>query len=285
MPSYGRTSTVRSHRRGGARRRIALAPFLLIGSAILLVGAGVTAGYAYLVKGGCSGSAEATIVVSPRIESILSKLAQDWSQTSPSVHETCASVTVVSKESAEVATALSEQWDTKSQGPAPDAWVPDSSAWVRMASVDFDAERIIPDLQPSLARTPAVIAMPKPMAQAAGMTGKALTWRQIIDKLNAKGGWKAYNHEEWGAFKVGLSDPQTSTAGLLGLMAISDTDDNGEVDDQEKATLLGLKKVITLTADTTTEIFDGLAASSRKDPTDALNYVSAFPALEQDVLT
>ena len=60
MPSYGRTGSVRSHRRGGPPRRIALAPWLIIGSVIALVGAGVTAGYAFLIKGGCSGQAEAT---------------------------------------------------------------------------------------------------------------------------------------------------------------------------------------------------------------------------------
>ncbi len=283
MPSYGRSATVRSHRRGGPPRRIALAPWLIIGSVIILVGAGVTAGYAYLT-GGCSGRAEATIVVTPRIESIMQKLNEDWAHTSPSVNGTCAAVTVAAKDSAEVAQALAGEWDVKTDGATPDAWVPDSSAWIRKASVDADAERIIPDLQPSLARTPTVIAMPKQLAQAAGMTAKPLTWQQIIDKLNTSGGWKAYDHDEWGAFKVGLSDPQASTAGLLALMAISDTDDDGEVSQQEQATLLGLKKVITLKATQTAEIFNGLRAAADADPAKALTYVSAFPALEQDVL-
>jgi len=285
MPSYGRTGSVRSHRRGGPPRRIALAPWLIIGSVIALVGAGVTAGYAFLIKGGCSGQAEATIVVTPRIESIMQRLAQSWEQTSPSVSGTCGSVTVSAKDSAEVARALAGDWDTKSLGATPDAWVPDSSAWVRKASVDADAERIMPDLQPSLARTPTVIAMPKQLAQAAGMTAKPLTWQQIMEKLAVADGWKAYNHAEWGSFKVGLSDPQASTAGLLALMAISDTDDNGEVSPEEQATLLGLKKVVTHKAATTADIFNGLRGVAETDPTKALTYVSAFPALEQDVLT
>jgi len=252
---------------------------------ILLVGAGVTAGYTFLIKGGCSGQAEATIVVTPRIESIMQRLAQSWEQTSPSVSGTCGSVTISAKDSAEVANALAGDWDTKSDGATPDAWVPDSSAWVRKASVDADAERIMPDLQPSLARTPTVIAMPKQLAQAAGMTAKPLTWQQIMAKLAVADGWKAYNHAEWGPFKVGLSDPQASTAGLLALMAISDTDDNGEVSPEEQATLLGLKKVVTHKAATTAEIFDGLRGVAETDPSKALTYVSAFPALEQDVLT
>jgi Ca-activated chloride channel family protein len=126
--------------------------------------------------------------------------------------------------------------------------------------------------------------MPKELAQAAGMTAKPLTWQEIIDKLNSSQGWKAYGHGEWGQFKVGLSDPQASTAGLLALLAISDTNDNGEVSEDEQATLLGLQKVITLTTDSTAEIFDGLRQAGDQNADKALTYVSAFPALEQDVL-
>jgi Ca-activated chloride channel family protein len=274
MPSFDRSPTVRSHRRGGPRRRSALAVWLGIGSVLVLVGGGVVAGYA-LVSGRCTGEAEATIVVTPRIESIMQKLNNDWAATAPAVDGTCAAVTIRAQDSAKVVTELSE-----AGGKGPDVWVPDSSAWVRKASADSDAERVIPDRQPSLARTPTVIAMPKPLAEAAGMAKAPLTWQQIIDKLNRPEGWQAYNHAEWGPFKVGLSNPQESTAGLLALMALSDTDDNGEVSESEQATLLGLKRVVSLTTGTTAEIFDGLA----KAKTD-LTYISAFPALEQDVLS
>ena len=284
MASYGRSGTVRSHRRGGSRSRISLAPWLLGASAILLVGAGATAGYTFLVKDGCSGRAEATVVVSPPIESIMKQLGERWTSSSPSVDGTCGAVTVLSKDSAEVATALAGEWDISTNGARPDAWVPDSSAWVRKASADNDAERIMPDRQPSLARTPTVIAMPKPMAEAANMITEPLTWQQIIGKLNAADGWSSYNHAEWGPFKVGLSDPQESTAGLLALMAISDSDDDGEVSDDERTTLLGLKNVVSVTSTTTSEIFDGLRSASTGDQAAALGYVSAFPALEQDVL-
>ncbi len=284
MPSYGRTSTVRSHRRGGPRRRLSLAPWLITGSVIALVAAGVTAGYAYFVKGGCSGRSEATIAVTPRIESIVQKLSVQWAATSPSVNGQCGSVTILPREAADMAIALTNDWDTSSEGPTPDVWVPDSSAWVRKASANRAAERIMPDLQPSLARTPTVIAMPKPLADAAGMTAKPLTWQQIIAKLNSGAGWKTYHHEEWGQFKVGLSDPQSSTPGLLALMAISDTDDDGEVSEAEQATLLGLKKVIGLKTNNTTDIFNGLRSAAGQSIAKALTYVSAFPALEQDVV-
>ncbi len=284
MPSYGRTSTVRSHRRGGPRRRSRLAPWLIGGSVIALVAAGLVAGYAYFVKNSCSGKAEATVAVTPRIGSIMQKLATDWQNSSPSVNGVCASVNILQREASDMATALTTDWDTK-QGAPPDVWVPDSSAWVREASANRIAERMMPDLQPSLARTPTVIAMPKPLADAAGMIAKPLTWQQIIQKLNAPGGWKTYSHPEWGGFKVGLSNPQDSTPGLLALMAISDTDDDGEVTPQEQTTLLDLKKVVTLKTTSTTDIFTGLHNADQQGGNTALTYVSAFPALEQDVLT
>jgi len=284
MP-HGRPPTVRSHRRGGPRRRLALAPWLIIATVVVLLGAGITAGYAYFIKGGCSGDAVASIVVTPRIESIMQTLSNSWEKSSPNVRGTCARVKIEAKDSAEVSNALSGEWDVKTQGTPPDAWVPDSSAWVRRASVDADAERIMPDLQPSLARTPTVIAMPKEMAEAAGMTKEPLKWEQIVDKLKPAEGWKAYNHPEWGPFKVGLADPQVSTAGLLALLAISDTDDDGEVSDKEQETLLDLKRVIKLKVDNTNEILNGLKSAGAQDPAAAFKYVSAFPALEQDVLT
>jgi Ca-activated chloride channel family protein len=285
MSTYGRNSTVRSHRRGGARRRINLAPWLIGAGAIALVAAGAAAGYTYFVKDGCSGQTQASVVVTPKLEAIMKTLAGSWAETAPSVGGTCGSVSITAKDSSEVVTSLAGDWDTKTEGPAPDVWVPDSSAWVRKASVDADAERIMPDLQPSLARTPTVIAMPKELADAAGMTAGPVTWQQIIDKLQAPDGWKAYNHPEWGPFKVALSDPQDSTAGLLALMAISDTDDSGDVSADEQQTLLNLKKVISLKASSTNEIFDGLRNAAGQGQAAALTYVSAFPALEQDVVT
>jgi Ca-activated chloride channel family protein len=284
MPSYGRTSTVRSHRRGGAPRRFSVAPRLIIGSVVLLAVAGVSAVLTYVIKGGCSGTARANVIVTPRVQPIMQQLSTAWEQTQPSVNGICGSVTIVAKESAEVAADLGAGWDPTSMGEAPDVWVPDASAWVRKASASAVAERLIPDLQPSLARTPTVIAMPKQLSGAAGMTAKALTWQQIIDKMSASGGWDFYKHPEWGGFKVGLSDPQASTAGLLALLAISDTDDDGEVEAAEQTNLLALKKVVSLTPPSTDAIFDGLRSAAGQDAKQALTYVSAFPALERDVL-
>src|SRR5262249_29222275 len=82
----------------------------------------------------------------------------------------------------------------------------------------------------------------------------------------------------------GVTDPQTSTAGMLALMAISDTNDDGEIDETERQGLFGLKQLATV-MDSTLQIFDGIRTAAQKSDTAALKYVSAFPALERDVLT
>jgi Ca-activated chloride channel family protein len=256
----------------------------LVIAVVLVLGGGVTAGILLWKKDSCSGSASANIVVAPRIQTIMAKLANDWSQTNPNVDGACGSVVISAKESPDMVSALANsKWDD-STGAAPDVWVPESSAWVRKASADADAERIMPDLPPSLARTPTVIAMPRQLAEAAKMVGTPLTWRQIVDKLSSSKGWQTYQHPEWGAFKVGLSDPQDSTPGLLALMAISDADDDGEVTPAEQGALLDLKKVVAVKATSTDDILTGLRAATDKGTTSGLTYVSAFPALEQDVL-
>ena len=64
MPSYGRTSTVRSHRRGGSTRsRSRLASWLIAASAVLLATAGLGGVYGYTVRTNCTGHATANIVV------------------------------------------------------------------------------------------------------------------------------------------------------------------------------------------------------------------------------
>ena len=89
MPSSDRSPTVRSHRRGGTRRRSAVSLWLGIGTVLVLVGGGAVAGYTFLIKDSCAGRAEATIVVTPRIEPIMQQLNQDWAKTTPSADGVC----------------------------------------------------------------------------------------------------------------------------------------------------------------------------------------------------
>ncbi|GAA4255673.1 substrate-binding and VWA domain-containing protein [Dactylosporangium darangshiense] len=276
---------VRSHRRSPAQRRFRFTPWIIGGLVVVLVGAGGAYAATKLVKSSCSGSITANIVASPATATLLEGLATKWSGTGPAVAGQCAHVSVTARDTAVMAQALGTEWDSKT-GTAPDVWVPDSTAWVRRASTAAIAERMMPDLQPSLARTPSVLAMPKPMAEALGWPDGEISWQDMINKVAADPqGWAKYNKPDWGKFKFGMSDPLQSTAGLLALMAILDGNDDGEVTADEQATLAKLKQERAVYTDTTAQLLSGLGAADKQGAEQGLQYVSAFPALEQDVLT
>ncbi|WP_238019939.1 substrate-binding and VWA domain-containing protein [Dactylosporangium sp. AC04546] len=274
---------VRSHRRSPAQRRFRFTPWIIGGLVVVLAGAGGFIAWNKLVANACSGDVTATIVASPSTATLLEGLAAKWEATDPAVAGQCAHVAVTARETAVMAQALGTEWDNKT-GTPPDVWVPDSTAWVRRASTAAIAERMMPDLQPSLARTPSVLAMPKPMAEALGWPGGELSWQDLINTVAADpAGWSKYQKPDWGAFKFGMTDPLQSTSGLLALMAILDGNDDGEVTPEEQATLAKLKQQRAVYTNTTAQLLDGLSKADKQGG--ALQYVSAFPALEQDVLT
>jgi Ca-activated chloride channel family protein len=284
MTYAARPGNVRSHRRSG-KRRPAIIPWIIVAVVVVLVGSAGTVGYSYLAKKGCSGSAKAQVIASPSSAAILDGLARGWAATKPEVNGVCAGVEIRFRDAAVMAQSLGSDWDPKSGGPAPDVWVPDSTAWVRRASTAAIAERMMPDLQPSLARTPTVIAMPKPMAEALGWPTTDVSWQDLINKVATDpAGWGKYGKKDWGPFRFGMTDPLASTAGLLSLMAILDGNDDGEVTSDEQATVYQLKQLRAVYTETTDQITTELNKADAQSADAALRYVSAFPALEQDVL-
>lgn len=277
-----READVRSHRR--PRRRLPYASWIATSVILTLLGSAAVVGYARLLRPACVGEVRATVIAAPTGATLLQGIARAWDGTAPAVDGRCAAVEIESRDSAVVARALGAYWDVKSAGPPPDVWVPESTVWARAASAVEAAGRVLPDREPSLARTPVVIAMPRPMAAALGWPSAALSWQKLVAEVAADpAGWGRYGHPEWGAFRLGMTDPRTSTAGLLALTAILDPDDDGEVSAGEQAIPARLRQYRAVSARTTDEILLGLAGADRRGPLAALAYVSAFPALERDV--
>jgi len=158
--AYGQPAGVRSHRRGGPKKRLVIAPWIVFTAigAVVLAGAGV--GYAYVIRSSCSGQVKATVVTSPSMQPVLDGLVRNWQNT----------------------------------------------------------------------------------------------------------------------------DPLKSTAGLLALMAVLDGDDDGEVTPDEQNAVLKLKQVRSVYTDGTDQIFADLSKKDAEGDQAAMQYLSAFPALEQDVL-
>jgi Ca-activated chloride channel family protein len=244
---------------------------------------GVSAGYALLVQPSCSGAqVPVTIVASPDQSKVLSALAQKWTDTNPSVQNSCGAVEVVTKSSDDVAAALSPTWDPRRDGARPDVWAPDSTAWTRYASARPYAAGMIPADQPSLARSPVVLAMPRPMAEAMGWPRKQIGWHDLASNFGVgSSGWTKFGHPEWGKFKTGMTDPVKSTAGLHALLAITDFNNDEKVSDDELKSALGFSRSVSTYTPDTDGLFEQLQKADGADK--ALEFVSAFPALERDV--
>ncbi|MEA2436216.1 MAG: Ca-activated chloride channel, partial [Thermoleophilaceae bacterium] len=93
----------------------------------------------------------------------------------------------------------------------PTVWSPSSSFWGRLVNLQSDAGYIAND-NPSIVRTPLVIAMWKPMAQALGWPKKQIDFKQIIKLATARNGWASVG-AQFGAFKYVHTNPDFSTSG------------------------------------------------------------------------
>jgi Ca-activated chloride channel family protein len=81
-----------------------------------------------------------------------------------------------------------------------------------------------------------------------------------------------------------MTNPATSTAGLHALFAITDYNNDEEVSDEELKTGLVFERTVTTVDQNSGQLFDGLAKADAQSQDAALHYLSAFPALERDVL-
>jgi Ca-activated chloride channel family protein len=272
-----------SGRRRNGATRWAVAPWIVLSAVAVVLLAGVTAGYAWLARGGCSGGRTTlTVLASPDHATVLASLAEQWSRDQPVVDGTCAAVDVQTKDSAATAAALSPSWDPRRDGPRPDVWAPESTMWSLVAASRPDAATLLPAKQTSLAGSIVVIAMPKPMAQALGWPGDIRqSWVGLLVGLRA--GWAAKGHPEWGKFTIGMSDPTRSTAGLHALLAVADSDGDGAITRSELVSAVAFERALTRYEPDTTALLAGLAAADEQSEQAALKYVSAFPATERDV--
>jgi Ca-activated chloride channel family protein len=96
----------------------------------------------------------------------------------------------------------------------PAVWSPASSLWGRL--LDFKADKdYVADESPSLVRTPLVIAMWKPEAQALGWPRQRVGFAQLLRLARSKRGWAVVpGGARFGAFKLGHTNPDFSTSGL-----------------------------------------------------------------------
>lgn len=107
----------------------------------------------------------------------------------------------------------------------PDIWSPAGNVWLTLMNQQWQQKygRALigtsANENPSLVKSPVVIAMWKPMAEALGWPAKPIGWADIARlSINARG-WSADGHAEWGDFKFGHTNPADSNSGLDAILA------------------------------------------------------------------
>jgi Ca-activated chloride channel family protein len=209
-------------RRGPSGLTVAGIALIVVG----LAGAGV-GGFRLLNRSAnestcASGHVALRVVADPDQAALLRQVAGAYANTTPVVDERCVDVSVRSLDSPEAMAALATGWTDPNLGPRPDVWVPASSTWASELELQLSAARrpgLLSAERPSVATSPLVIAMPKPMAQALGWPQQNLGWADLVAALKNPDGWSAFGHPEWGQFKLGKTDPKLSEAGLGALLS------------------------------------------------------------------
>jgi len=98
----------------------------------------------------------------------------------------------------------------------PVLWSPASSFWGRLLNYEADQE-LVADDNPSIVRTPLVIAMWEQLADAYGYPRRELGYKQLSEL--AVGGWAAVGKPQFGSFKYVHTNPDFSTSGLSAVAA------------------------------------------------------------------
>jgi len=187
---------------------------------VLVVIGAVYGGYRVMSTSGCSGTVRLSVAASPEIAPAIRDAATRWLKTEPRVDNECVAVDVVPVASAEVAAAIAGehgvnipslgQADGKTQ--VPQIWIPDSSMWLqRMRTARED---LVPQVAPSLARSPIVLAVPQPTAKSLGWLENKLTWKQVLEQIV-------------GDTRIipGIVDPNRDSVGVSTLVAMASVRD------------------------------------------------------------
>jgi Ca-activated chloride channel family protein len=186
----------------------------------LIIGALVAIGVAVVLRNGSSGDSGGTsspktptnavkvvLAYSPEKEQMLEDLERRFNDED---HEVDGRPIVVDAQNWSSGKAMDDIAAGRFQ---PTVWSPSSSLWGRLLNYQADKPYVARE-NPSLVRTPLVIAMWEPLARALGWPRKQVTFDQILRLAVSKKGWAAYGKPTYGKFALGHTNPDFSTSGL-----------------------------------------------------------------------
>jgi Ca-activated chloride channel homolog len=169
------------------------------------------------------GCASVDIASSPEKLDLLKDLANRFNDSDEAKQGGCSFVRVHRVSSGAGAQLLSDGWpDEQVNGPRPVVWSPAASSWGAVVNQRLTVrgqKAIVPrDAKPFML-TPLVIAMPRPMAEALDYPRTPIGFGDLLELARNPEGWASKGHPEWGAFKLGKTNPNFSTSGLSGTIA------------------------------------------------------------------
>lgn len=147
----------------------------------------------------------------------------------------------------------------------PDVWVPSSTVWLRLAA----GAGGFPTVGRSVARTPVVVAIPKPYARKLGWPERQPGWAELAAKT--------YSRE---IVRFSMPDPQRSGIGLLSLVGIEAAVGRSTTDPgiAQMRTLTFRSRLADAAADPAA-LLDKMSMAT--DPDAALRDIGVFPVTEQ----
>lgn len=145
-------------------------------------------------------------------------LAAEYVAKPRSVDGKCVTPSVTQEKSGVAAGKVAARFPGVAGGEKPSVWVPDSSAWLRIAG-EGEGESPAAREGISIAQSAIVVAMPQTMAAALGWDGKPPSWSEVFRMAEDQDVWGRLGHGDWGKFKFGKASPLVSTSGLMALAA------------------------------------------------------------------
>ncbi len=256
-----------------------------------LVAVVLTGLFAMQAPGSACSNLSITVTSSEEKSQLLSDLAGGFNASHPMVGNQCVSVRVVRKASGATEQALAAGWQ-QSDGPKPDAWSPAAVTWILLLNQALAGQHrtaMAPVDSPSLCRSPLVIGMPRPMAQAIEASGKPIGWSDLLTLASDPTGWSRYGKPDLGAFQLAKTNPLTSTSGLHALIgtyfAASGRSSNLTSDVLADPTVVGFVKGVERSVvhygDSVANFLLNLQAAD--DEGRAMTYVSAIAMEEKEV--
>jgi Ca-activated chloride channel family protein len=236
-----------------------------------------------------------TVVVAASVEKsdLMDAVAKRYNSSDRLVNGSCYGISVTTMASGVVESRLTEaSWDP-AWGPAPDAWSPAASTWLQLLRHDrasHDRPDILAADNASVVSTPIVLAMPEPKAKALGWPQEAIRWSDLLNLANDPRGWASRGHPEWGAFKLGKTNPNVSTSGLSAtigaFVAASGTSSDLTLDALKEPRVrdfvAGVEKSVAHYGDTALTFLTNLQRAD--DAGAALGYVSAVAVEEKSIV-